>query len=76
MPTVVNVFIPATFRTSGTLPVRQSLRPVRPIHTAPNFVPVFQRLDEPIDRPSWKRYDYIESMPLDEAIQWPCCGEA
>jgi hypothetical protein len=37
---------------------------------------VFQRLDQPIDRPTWKRYDYVEAMPLDEALSWRVVGEA
>jgi hypothetical protein len=33
-------------------------------------------LAEPIDRPFWKNYDYIEAMPLDEALSYPVVGEA
>jgi hypothetical protein len=67
MTTFVNVFIPATFRIAGIWPVRSTLRPAPPLHTQPGFCPVFERLDAPIDLTFWKRYDYIEAMPLDEA---------
>jgi hypothetical protein len=76
MTTTVNVFIPATYRIAGAWPVAQHLRPARPVLWQPDFCPVFQRLNEPIDRPSWKNYDYVEAMPLDEALNYPCCGEA
>jgi hypothetical protein len=76
MTTVVDVFIPGTFRLGGIWPVAQHLRPVRHAHWQPDFCPVFQRLDQPIDRPFWKLYDYIESMALGEALTWPIVGEA
>jgi hypothetical protein len=72
----LNVFIPGDYRTSGAWPVRQSLRPFPPLHWRPGFVPVFERLAEPIDLPFWKRYDYVEAMPLDEALAYPVVGEA
>jgi hypothetical protein len=37
---------------------------------------VFQRLAEPIERPFWRNYDFVETMPLSEAMAWPICGEA
>jgi hypothetical protein len=73
--TIVNVFV-GTYRHGGTLPVRQSLRPIRPVHWQPGFCPVFQRLAEPIDRQFWRRYDYVEAMPLAEAENYPVVGEA
>jgi hypothetical protein len=76
MATVINVFIPGTHRSSGHLPVRVALRPAMPVHWQPGFVPVFERLAEPIDRPFWRRYDFIEAMPLEQALNYPVCGEA
>ena len=76
MTAVVNIFIPATYRTASVWPVRQSLRPVRPIHTQPDFCPVFERLDKPIDRKFWNATKFTESMPLEQVLSYPVCGEA
>lgn len=75
--TTLQVFIPGgTHRTSGTLPVRPALRPAASPHWQPGFCPIFQRLAAPIDRPHCRNYDYIETMSLDEATNWPVVGEA
>jgi hypothetical protein len=76
MTTVINVYIPATYRIAGIWPVSVHLRPVRPIHWRPGFCPVFERLSEPIDRPFWRNYDFTEAMRLEQAEDYPVCGEA
>jgi hypothetical protein len=50
--------------------------PRRATAHAARFLPGIPRLGEPIDRAFWKRYDFIEAMPLNQALNYPVCGEA
>jgi hypothetical protein len=72
---LIAVYFSVPLRTHGVLPVRPHLRPCCPLYTSNDFCPVFMRLVRPADRSTWRYYDFIEAMPLDDALAWPCAGE-
>jgi hypothetical protein len=73
----VVVYLSSPLRRGGALPVRLHLRPICPLHTPNDWCPVLMRLIAPVEgRSEWRFYDFIEDMPLDNALAWPVVGEA
>jgi hypothetical protein len=60
-------------RTTGTLPVREHLRPKpHPL----SWCPVYSRLDEPLNVSTWRRYDVTDYLPLESGYALRIWGEA
>ncbi len=72
----IDVYLSAELRYGPRWPVSAHLRPTMPVHWPADFHPLFERLAQPADRATWRRYDYVTSLSMADAEAWPIIGEA